>query len=94
MSKVQEREVNRRDFLFEREQKSLKDSAFSQTNADKRSKRVQSQNAYQDIKEQVCAFYVIITVTSLLTNSAFPFCLFLLDAISLQIASSLSHLFC
>ena len=53
LNHVQAREVNRRDYLFEREQRALKESAFDNSNQEKYLRKLHQQSAYQDIKEQV-----------------------------------------
>ena len=53
LSQAQGREIDRRDYLFEREQKALKDSAVASSNQEKYLRKVHQQNAYNEIKDQV-----------------------------------------
>jgi len=53
LSQAQGREIDRRDYLFEREQKVLKDSAVASSNQEKYLRKVHQQNAYNDIKDQI-----------------------------------------
>ena len=53
LNHTQGREVDRRDFLFEREQKALKEAAFDNSNQEKYLRKLHQQSAYKDIKDQV-----------------------------------------
>lgn len=54
VKKVDHSEDNRRDYSFEREQKSLMNAAYKNARSQIDNRRINMRHAYQDIKDQVC----------------------------------------